>query len=404
MGVLGMRSMKNADMQGKKIVLRVDFNVPLNDEGEIIDDTKMRAALPTIKYILGQNAAVIIMSHLGRPDGKPQVKYSLKNVAGHLQGLLAMPVIMAEDSIGPAVQEQVERLQPGNILLLENVRFYAEEEKNDPGHAKKLAAWGDIYINDAFGTAHRAHCSTSGIAEFLPSYAGFLLEKEVNMLSKVLESPQKPSMAILGGAKISDKLGLIDNFLEHMEYILIGGGMANTFIKALGYGIGSSLYDARFIGEANILMLKAQNAGVKLLLPSDVVIAGEVSAEAEASVVNIDEVPADMKILDIGPRTIEMFEAAIKQAKTIIWNGPLGVYEYSQFAQGTKQIAKVFAASDAVTIIGGGDSAAAVQDLGLEHDITHISTGGGAALEFLEGLQLPGVLACQNNVAATVQL
>jgi phosphoglycerate kinase len=395
-----MRSMKDADMQGRRVVLRVDFNVPLNDEGEIIDDTKMRAALPTIKYILGQNAAIVLMSHLGRPDGKPQMKYSLKNVAQHLQDLLALPVIMADDSIGPAVKKQVEKLQPGDILLLENVRFYAEEEKNDPAHAEKLAAWGDIYVNDAFGTAHRAHCSTSGIAEFLPSYAGFLLEKEVNMLSKVLENPKKPSMAILGGAKISDKLGLIDNLLEHMEYILIGGGMANTFIKALGYEIGTSLHDPQFIDGANLLLLKAQKTGVKLLLPADVVIAGEVSAQAEARVVNIDAVPADMKILDIGPKTIEMFEEAIKQAKTIIWNGPLGVYEYPQFAQGTKQIAKAFAASDAVTIIGGGDSAAAVQDLGLERNLTHISTGGGAALEFLEGLQLPGVLACQDNIAA----
>jgi phosphoglycerate kinase len=391
--------MKNADMQGRKVVLRVDFNVPLNDEGEIIDDTKMRAALPTIRYILEQNAAIILMSHLGRPNGKPQMKYSLKNVARHLQDLLELPVIMADDSIGPAVQKQVEQLQPGNILLLENVRFYAEEEKNDPVYAEKLAAWGDIYVNDAFGTAHRAHCSTSGIAEFLPSYAGFLLEKEVNMLSKVLENPKKPSMAILGGAKISDKLGLIDNLLEHMEYILIGGGMANTFIKALGYEIGSSLYDPQFIDGADRLLLKAQKAGVKLLLPADVVIAGEVSAKAEARVVNIDEVPAGMKILDIGPKTIEMFKEAIKQAKTIIWNGPLGVYEYPQFAQGTKQIAKAFADSDAVTIIGGGDSAAAVQDLGLERNLTHISTGGGAALEFLEGLQLPGVLACQDDIA-----
>ncbi|SHG76198.1 phosphoglycerate kinase [Thermosyntropha lipolytica DSM 11003] len=392
-----MRVLRQADIKGKKVLMRVDFNVPMNEDNEIIDDTKIRAALPTIEYILREGAALILMSHLGRPKGKRDEKYSLKKVAERLSGLVSYPVKMAPDCVGEEVEALAADLKPGEILVLENVRFHEEEEKNDPSFARRLALLGDIYVNDAFGTAHRAHASTEGIARFIPAYAGLLMEKEVKMLRAVLDAPQSPRMAILGGAKVADKLGLINNLMEKVDIILIGGGMANTFLKAQGKNIGKSLCEDELLDEAKRILQEAAKRGVEFLLPVDAVVAAKLSAEAEGKVVDVDNIPDDMMILDIGPKTVKIFGEAIKKAHTIVWNGPLGVYEYEQFAQGTYGVAKAVAESDAVSVIGGGDSAAAVQKLGLASAITHISTGGGATLEFLEGLELPGVAVCERE-------
>lgn len=389
-----MRSLRDAEVEGKRVLMRVDFNVPTDQEGHIIDDTKMRAALPTIEYIRSHQGRLIIMSHLGRPQGKPEEKYSLKQVGEQLSRLLNSQVVMADDSIGPEVQKQTHVLKPGQVMLLENLRFYPGEEKNDPEHARQLAQLGDVYINDAFGTAHRAHASTVGVADYLSAYAGFLMEKEVEMLNQVLESPQSPRMAILGGAKVADKLGLIENLLEKMDVILIGGGMANTFLKADGKQVGHSLVENDLLDEAGRLLKKAAEKGSRLLLPVDAVVAREMTAEARAEVVNVDQVADDLMILDIGPRTIKIFVDEIHQANTIVWNGPVGVYEYPPFAAGTREITRAIADSPAVSVIGGGDSAVAVHEMGLEKGITHISTGGGATLEYLEGIRLPGVVAC----------
>jgi phosphoglycerate kinase len=374
--------------------MRVDFNVPMDKEGNILDDTKMRAALPSIEYVLAHQGKLILMSHLGRPKGKPEEKYSLKGVAAHLDRLLEAPVSIAEDCVGEKVKARADALKAGEVLLLENLRFHSGEEENDAEFSRQLAALGDLYINDAFGTAHRAHASTAGIADYLPAYAGFLMEQEVKMLSEVLNSPKSPRMAILGGAKVADKLGIIDNLLEKMDVILIGGGMANTFIQAQGKNIGRSLSEKGLLAEALRLIEKAKQKKVKLLLPTDVVITEEIAAGASATVVGVDQVPEHMMIVDIGPRTIEKYKEEIYQAKTIIWNGPMGVYEYEQFASGTREITEAMANSSAVSVIGGGDSAVVAHDMGLEEKITHISTGGGATLEFLEGIKLPGVVAC----------
>lgn len=374
--------------------MRVDFNVPMDKEGNILDDTKMRAALPSIEYVLAHQGKLILMSHLGRPKGKPEEKYSLKGVAAHLDRLLEAPVSIAEDCVGEKVKARADALKAGEVLLLENLRFHSGEEENDAEFSRQLAALGDLYINDAFGTAHRAHASTAGIADYLPAYAGFLMEREVKMLSEVLNSPKSPRMAILGGAKVADKLGIIDNLLEKMDVILIGGGMANTFIQAQGKNIGRSLSEKGLLAEALRLIEKAKQKKVKLLLPTDVVITEEIAAGASATVVGVDQVPEHMMIVDIGPRTIEKYKEEIYQAKTIIWNGPMGVYEYEQFASGTREITEAMANSSAVSVIGGGDSAVVAHDMGLEEKITHISTGGGATLEFLEGIKLPGVVAC----------
>ncbi len=395
-----MRSVRDAEVKGKRVLMRVDFNVPTDKDNNIIDDTKIREALPTIEYLVEQGACLILMSHLGRPKGAFEEKYSLKKVATRLSHLIHQPVAMAPASIGPEVQSLVERMQNGDIVLLENVRFYPGEEKNDTEFSKALAELGDLFVNDAFGSAHRAHSSTTGVAYYLPAYAGLLMEKEVRMLKQVLEEGQQPRMAIMGGAKIADKLGLIDNLIDKMDVIVIGGGMANTFLKAQGFEVGTSLAENDLLEEARRLIKKAQEKAVALLLPNDVVIASEISSEAIIKTVDVKDIPSDMMILDIGPQTVARFREAIMDARTIVWNGPLGVYEYEPFSHGTREVARAVARSSALSVIGGGDSAAAVHDLGVEKGITHISTGGGASLEFLEGRELPGVAVCEAKATA----
>ena len=395
-----MRSVRDAEVKGKRVLMRVDFNVPTDKDNHIIDDTKIREALPTINYIVEQGGCLILMSHLGRPKGKPEEKYSLKKVADRLSHLIHRPVVMAPAAIGPQVISIVEKMQPGDVVLLENVRFYPGEEKNDADFSKALASLGDLYVNDAFGSAHRAHSSTTGVAHYLPAYAGLLMEKEVGMLKQVLEEGQQPRMAIMGGAKIADKLGLIDNLIDKMDVIVIGGGMANTFLKAQGIEVGKSLAEDDLLDEARRLLIKAEKQGMALMLPVDVVIAAEISADAVVKTVDIEAIPADMMILDIGPKTVTSFKKAILEARTIIWNGPLGVYEYEPFSHGTREVARAVAGSSALSVIGGGASAAAVHDLGVEKGITHISTGGGASLEFLEGRELPGVAVCEAKATA----
>jgi phosphoglycerate kinase len=391
-----MKSLRDLELKGKRVLMRVDFNVPTDKENKILDDAKITADLPTIKYVLEQGGRLILMSHLGRPGGKKNGKYSLDKVAAHLSSLLNLPVTKVDDCIGEEVQQAVGKLQDGQVLLLENVRYYEGEEKNDPEFSRQLAALGEVFINDAFGTAHRAHSSTTGIADYLPAYAGFLMENEVAMLRKALGAGERPRMAILGGAKVADKLGLIHNLLNKMDIILIGGGMANTFLKAQGKNVGKSLCEDNLLDEARKIIQAAQDKKVRLVFPQDVVIADAISADAEAEIVDVDGVGSDKMILDIGPKTIEAYQKLIEEARTIVWNGPLGVFEYEQFAQGTRAITQALAASNATTVIGGGDTSVIVHELGLEEGITHISTGGGATLEFLEGVELPGVAVCEH--------
>ncbi|MDO4540780.1 MAG: phosphoglycerate kinase [Syntrophomonadaceae bacterium] len=383
------------DVKDKRVLVRVDFNVPMDDEGNIIDDNRIQAALPTIRLLQAAGGRIVLMSHLGRPKGERKEQFSLKPVAAHLAGLMGQEVKMAPDCIGTEAEAMAAALKPGEILLLENLRFHKGEEKNEPGFCQALARLGDAYVNDAFGTAHRAHASTAGVADYLPAAAGLLLEKEVTMLRTVLEHPEPPRVAIMGGAKVADKLGLIRNLLHKMDVILLGGGMANTFIKAQGHEIGRSLCEHDMLEEARRIMADAPQQSVDLLLPVDVLISAEVSEEAPVQVVGVDQVPADMMIVDIGPRTCKIYSEQIKRAHTILWNGPMGVYEHRSTAQGTNQVALAIADADAVSVIGGGDSAAAAISLGLEDRITHISTGGGATLEFLEGLEMPGVQSCE---------
>ncbi len=391
-----MKSLRDLELKGKRVLMRVDFNVPTDQENNILDDAKITAALPTINYVLAQGGKLILMSHLGRPGGKKNGKYSLDKVASHLSLLLNMPVFKLDDCIGEEVQERVQNLSEGQVLLLENVRYYAGEEKNDPEFSRQLASLGDVFVNDAFGTAHRAHSSTTGVADYLPAYAGFLMENEVAMLSKALGEGEKPRMAILGGAKVADKLGLINNLLDKMDIILIGGGMANTFLKAQGKNVGKSLCEDNLLDQARSIIQAAQEKKVRLVFPRDVVISDSISADAKAEIVDVDGVSSDKMILDIGPETIEDYRKLVSEAKTIVWNGPLGVFEYDQFAQGTRAITQALALSNATTVIGGGDTSVIVHDLGLEEEITHISTGGGATLEFLEGIVLPGVAVCEH--------
>ena len=390
-----MKTIKDAQLKGKKVLIRVDFNVPRDKEGNITDDSRIQAALPTLRYILDAGASLIVMSHLGRPKGKVNPEFTLKNVAVRLGELLHLPVLFAPDCVGEETQKMAQSLQPGQVMLLENLRFHPEEEANDPAFAKSLASLGDVYVNDAFGTAHRAHASTAGVADYLPAFAGFLLAEEIEYLEKVTQNPESPRMAILGGAKVADKLGLIRNLLEKMDIILIGGGMANTFIHAQGYAVGKSLCENDLLDEAKQIMQLAQEKKKQLFLPVDVVTTTELSDDAPAHVKKLDEIPEDELIADIGPKTVELYEQEIAKARSIVWNGPVGVFEKKPFMKGTEEIAKAVAASSAFSLVGGGDSVSAIRKLHLENQITHISTGGGATLEFLEGKLLPGVKACQ---------
>ena len=392
------KSVLDAEVRGKKVLLRCDFNVPQNKEtGEITSDKRIVAALPTIKYLLENGAAVIACSHLGKPKGEWKEKLTLAPVAKRLSELLDMEVIFAKDIIGEDAQAKAAALQPGQLMLLENLRFDIREEKNGADFAKALADMAELYVSDAFGTVHRAHASTAGVAAYLPAYAGMLVEKELSIMGGALNSPKRPFVAVLGGAKVSDKIGVINNLLEKADTIIIGGGMAYTFVKAMGHEIGSSLLEADRLNYAKEMIAKAQEKGVKFLLPVDTAIGNEFKADCEKKIVDINEMPEGWMGMDIGPKTIELFSDAIKSAGTVVWNGPMGVFEFDAFADGTKAMAKALADSDAISIVGGGDSAAAVEKLGFADKMTHISTGGGASLEFLEGLELPGVACLQDK-------
>ncbi len=387
------KTVEDIDVNGKKVLVRVDFNVPVK-QGQVGDDTRIRAALPTIQYLLDHHAAVILMSHLGRPKGEPKPEYSLKPVAEYLGKLLNQDVKFSPEAVGPQAEQAAKALQPGQVLLLENTRFYPGETKNDQEMAKQLASLGDIYVNDAFGSAHRAHSSTEGVAHYLPAVAGFLLEKEIRYLGQAIDNPKRPFVTILGGAKISDKIGVIHNLLTKADQILIGGGMANTFFAAQGYQMADSLVEKEALDTARELL---KDGGQKLRLPVDVVIANAFSNDAESKVIPVGAVPAGWRIMDIGPETVANYARVIENAGTIVWNGPMGVFEMPKFAVGTFEVARLIAESQAVSIIGGGDSAAAIQELGVADQITHISTGGGASLEMLEGITLPGLAALNDK-------
>jgi phosphoglycerate kinase len=392
--MLNKMSLTDVEVKGKRVFCRCDFNVPLDEQGEITDDTRIQAALPTIRYLIKQGAKVILASHLGRPKGKTNPAFSLRPVAAHLSQLLGQQVIMAADCIGADVQQQVKELDEGGIILLENVRFHPGETANDPQFAAQLAKLGEVYVNDAFGTAHRAHASTEGVAHLLqPAVAGFLMEKELQYLGGALENPRRPFVAILGGAKVSDKITVIENLLNKVDTILIGGGMAYTFLKAQGVEIGTSLVEDDRLNLATELLEQAKKKGVKFLLPSDHLVAEEFSATSPAEVSNNENFPATGMGLDIGPETVQTYVEQINTAQTVVWNGPMGVFEFSRFASGTFAIATALAESPCLSIIGGGDSVAAVNQAKLQDKMTHISTGGGASLEFLEGKVLPGVAA-----------
>ena len=394
---MNKKTVRDIDVTGKKVLVRCDFNVPLDKEtGKITDNRRIRAAIPTIEYLIDHNAKVILCSHLGRPKGEFNLKYSLKPVAEELSKLLGKEVKLAKDVIGEDAEKLTSEIKEGEVVLLENVRFHKEEEENDTEFAKKLASFAEIYVNDAFGTAHRAHASTAGVADYLPAVSGFLIEKELEFLGNALDNPERPFVAILGGAKVSDKIGVIENLLDKVDTLIIGGGMAYTFYKAQGHSIGTSICEEDKIDLANDILNKAKEKNVEILLPIDNHVSAEYSNEAEDKYIDSVEIPEGFMGLDIGPKTIELFKNAIKNAKTVVWNGPLGVTEFSKFEEGTKAIAEALAETEAVTVIGGGDSAAAVEKFGLADKMTHISTGGGASLEFLEGKVLPGI-ACLNN-------
>ena len=392
------KTVKDVDVRSRRVLVRVDYNVPLDANGNVSDDRRITASLPTINYLLEQGARIILCSHLGRPKGEVKKEFSLAPVAKRLKELLPnVNIYFASDCIGEEAQQKAAALKDGEILLLENLRFHKEEEKNDPEFAKKLASLAEIYVSDAFGTVHRAHASTAGVAAYLPAVAGFLIGKELNIMGGALENPERPFVAILGGAKVADKIGVITNLLNKCDTLLIGGGMAYTFFKAMGYEIGDSLLDAESIDLAKQLMETAKQKGVKLLLPVDTVVAKAFAADAEHMTVASNAIPAGWQGLDIGEKTRELFAAEIKNAKTVIWNGPMGVFEFPEFAKGTEAVAKACAECGGTTIIGGGDSASAVKKLGYADKMTHISTGGGASLEFLEGKVLPGVAALNDK-------
>ncbi len=387
------KTIRDIDLRDKKVFIRCDFNVPLDEDCNIMDDGRIRSALPTISYLLGQNAAIIIASHMGRPKGKYDPKLSLKPAAERLSSLLGKQVIFISDPevIGENSRAMAENLKPGSIMMLENIRFRPEETKNEEAFSKELASLADIYVNDAFGAAHRAHCSTSGMAAYLPAVSGLLMEKEINIFDEILTAPKKPYTAVLGGSKVSDKIPLIENLLDRVDTVLIGGGMSFTFLKACGYEIGTSLLDTESLELSINIMKKAEQAGVKLVLPVDAVCADEFRGDSPCDVYSIENMPSDRMGLDVGPATREIFRNKIIESATIVWNGPMGVFEMERFAAGTRAVAQAMCDSTGITVIGGGDSASAIRQFGLEEGITHISTGGGASLEFLEGKVLPGV-------------
>jgi phosphoglycerate kinase len=391
---MAKKSVRDLDVRDKTVLVRVDFNVPLDKStGRVTDVTRLRAALPTIQYLRDRGAKVVLMSHLGRPDGKVKPELSLMPVAKELSELLGAGVQMAHDSVGPEAEAIVKSLRPGDVVLLENLRFHPEEEENDPEFARRLASLGDLYVNDAFGTAHRAHASTAGITQHLPGAAGLLMEKELQVLGDILEHPRRPLVAIIGGAKVSTKLAVLKHLLGRVDALLIGGGMANTFLKAQGREVGKSLLEENLVPEAQALMKQAADRDVDLLLPTDVVVTDRLEAGLPRHVLPVDQVRPDGIIVDVGPQTVESFGAQIDRAGTILWNGPMGVFEIPEFATGTRAVAERLARSSATTVIGGGESVAAVEQLGLADEMTHVSTGGGATLEYLEGRTLPGVAA-----------
>ena len=394
---MNKKTVRDIDVNGKKVLVRCDFNVPQLEDGTITDNRRIVAALETINYLLDNNAKVIICSHLGRPKGEFKKEFSLKPIADELAKLLGKEVKLAKDVIGESATELTSNMKEGEIVLLENVRFHREETDNDPEFAKKLASFAEVYVNDAFGTAHRAHASTAGVANYLPAVSGFLIEKEINFMGNALENPERPFMAILGGKKVSDKIGVIEALLEKVDTLLIGGAMAYTFFKSMGYGVGDSICELDKLDLAQEIMQKAKDKGVKLMLPVDTKVGKEFKPDTESKIVKYTEIPDGWEGFDIGTETIKMYVEELKKAKTVVWNGPLGLSEFEQFAAGTDTIAKVLAESDAITIIGGGDSAAAIERMGIGDKFSHISTGGGASLEFLEGKKLPGIECLENK-------
>lgn len=388
---LNKKSVKDIDVAGKRVIMRADFNVPMDENGRIADKTRITTTLPTIKYLINNGAKTVLMSHLGNPKEGYESSKSLKPVAECLSQLLDKDVKFAKDAIGEDAKEMADAMKPGDVMLLENLRFHPEEKANDAEYAKKLASYGEIYVNDAFGTSHRKHASTYGIGQYLPAVSGFLIEKEIDMLGKALENPEREYTAILGGAKVSSKIGVINHLFEKVDNILIGGGMAFTFIKAMGHDIGKSILDEEHIEYAKEIIEKAKTENVNLLLPVDVIVADEFSNNADTKIVGIDEIPSDALGLDIGPETCKLFEEVIMRSKTVVWNGPMGAFEMSKFEKGTKAVANAMAHCNGTTVVGGGDSARAIDSFGLQSKMTHISTGGGASLEFLEGKALPGI-------------
>jgi len=390
---MNKKTVKDIDLKGKRVLMRVDFNVPMQD-GKVTDDKRIKASLPTIKYVLDQGASLILMSHLGRPKGGPDPEFSLRPAAEVLSSHLGIPVKMAPDCVGPEVEAMAKELTPGEVLMLENTRFHKGEEKNDLELAKQMAALADIYVNDAFGSAHRAHSSTEGVARFLPAVSGFLMEQELEYLGRAVANPEHPYIAILGGAKISDKILVVETLLSKCDKLIIGGGMANTFLAAKGYNMQDSLVEESSLETAKSIMEKSDD---KLILPADAVIADKFEAEANTQVVDVNKIPAGWRMMDVGPKTLELYKQALNGAKLIVWNGPVGVFEMPKFAEGTFALARLLAASGATTVIGGGDSASAVKKAGVSKQMTHVSTGGGASLEFLEGKELPGVAALMDK-------